>query len=42
MTSNGLLFSAVGLLFLVTSWRKRAQARRKMEMWDRYEPRDFT
>jgi hypothetical protein len=42
MTSNGLLFSAVGLLFLVSYWRKRAQARRKLEMWDRYEPRDFS
>lgn len=41
LTSNGLLFSGVGILFLLSYWRKRVLARRQLEMWDRYEPRDY-
>lgn len=41
LTSNGLLFSGMGLLFLLSYLRKRRQTRRTLEDWGRFDPPDL-
>lgn len=41
LTSNGLLFSGIGILFLLSYLRKKRQTRRTLESWRRFDPPDL-